>query len=408
MSQNLHEALDNLESTVASLAANLDLGTQGTLLEVIGENIDAIRVAIETHGVAEITAQNSNFNDLIGVLGMLKLVCQSVTNVSVQNYFTPIQQPADPGGEGIPAPEGFEDLELEPDFVADRKCFMANKIVDELANWFDKYDGFQADEIGNIGFISFMAIWVAGLVTVAAESPLLAKIASTVSPVLPSIANYAYNNIGLLEFSTIHAAILARRDDLVCALFEAPDVNTAKNDFAAVLTDEALDLTNRTMAIIILEDDFLNHLFYKGDDQAEAEYQLASGYSCPGCDEVCGNVPSAHVTIIQDTGTLYELGAGPEISGNQGNWYAGMNFDATEDKQLCGGSATISNVSVTSGVVSGVGSFGWRFWDHKPAPNDPGNLYHSSEPPTGPISGVRFLLVTAKQDFAFQFDWTED
>lgn len=394
------EALNQAIVALNEINVGLPGGVDTTIIEnnlaLAAQKIDDVRVVLETQSTAEIVGQNTNFQDLIGVLSMLNLVCQSIVNVSPQSYFEPIEQPSDPGGEGIPAPQPFEELELLPEIAADRRCFMANKMVDEIANWFDKTNSLQLDEIANIGFTAFMALWIAGLVSYAAESALLASISATVSAVLPAMARYAYDNIGLLEFSTVHAAIIARRDDLVCALFEAQDCFNARGAFDGILVEEGIDVVNRGFVANVLQDHYLNHLWYRGDDQAEAEYSVASGYSCDTCDDVCANRSG---NLISDNGSTIELGSVFDVNDHA----AGCYIDATEAFQLCGGSATVSNFQVTSGQVTG--SNNYRLGSGS---SNFGNLYWSNVPPPNPVSGVRSVYIISLVPFTISFDYVAD
>jgi len=395
----LNQAIVALNEITGSLPGGVDTSTIEDNLALAAQKIDDVRVVLETQSVAEITAQNTNFNDLIGVLGALQLVCQSITKVSPQSYFDPIQQPADPGGEGIPAPEGFEEIEAPEQFIQDRRCFMANKIVDETANWLLQADALQLDEIGNVTFTSFMAIWIGGLVTLASESALLATITASVSGILSSIASYVYNNVGLVEFSDIHTAMVNRRDDLVCALFEAQSVQFARGDFVAVLEDEGLDVVNRGFVANILPDSYMNHLFYKGDDQAEAEYQLASGYDCDTCDDVCDLRANL---IVSDDGTTLVLDAVqfPDA------WYAGVFFSATEAYQPCPETFTITDVSITGGAMNPLVPAGFRFYSG--GQTAVGDIYHGNTPPTSPLMGVRTALFKSSTYFRIQLDYVEE
>lgn len=403
----LNELILAINEIVTTLPPGTDLTTVENNLGLLAGFTDDIRVAIETEGVAAITAQNTNFSDLVGTLGMLKLICCQTINVSPQNYFQPLQPTSDPGGEGIPAPEPFIELQYGESAIADRKCWVSNVIVDEMRSFHQHADDWQLDEITNISYAALFLELVAFLGAWAAEAIVYAEIASTVNGLLSVLAKYALDNIGGLEFSEIVIAIDNRRDDLVCAIFEAQDVNTARSDFVAILNEEAVSAINKTWVIVVLDDFYLNYAFYQFSEQVEAAYQLATGYDCDGCSVVCGVwVPSAN-TILSDDGTTIEVdGVQNRIQFGDTSYYMDIYFSATDDPIPCAETFILSNVAITSGVASGAGPVTYRVYSG--TIQTVGDLYHSNQIPASPINGVKAFVVKSLQPFTVQMDRVQE
>lgn len=399
----LNQAIKALNEINVGLPGGVDTTIIENNLALAAQKIDDVRVALETQSTAEIVGQNTNFQDLISAVGMLKLFCSQTVNITPQNYFNPLQPQSGPGGEGIPPPEPFIELDLFPEQIPDRKCWISNTIVDEMKSFCQRVDDWGLDEITNISFSSFFGLWVAFLGAWAVESVIFAEVAATVDPVLAVLAKEMLDNLGGVEASEIVTAIDARRDDLVCAIFDAPDVNTARSDAVDILNQEGVSAVTRTWFLAVMADFYLNYAFYQFSEQVEAAYELATGYDCMSCDDVCDNREGGTTTILFDDGDTYGLQAGQ--SGADPAYYASITFDATEAYQLCGGTVTISSCQLISGSLTGYGSFQVRFYDAPTAPNSVGNRYHSANLPTTDITGVRVVVFKSSVPFTVEFDW---
>jgi len=365
MSENLHEALDNLQPSVQAI------------------------------------------EDLVSVVGMLKLICRPTVNVSTSAIFQPLQPDTQPGGEAIAAPEPFQELELQPQFEADRKCFMANRLIDDLATFFDAAYDVKLDQIepGATSIGESLAQWSALIgTTLNRGSVIIAETLATVAARLTGAIEAWNGGLGSINADSIATAIQNRRDDLVCALFEADTVAAARNGILAILANEGINAENQNWVAAVLSDFCLNYLFYQFSEQVEVAYQIATGYDCTSCNSgVCDNREGSTTTVLIDDGDTYRLQAGQ--SGADPAYYASITFDATEAYQLCQGTVTISSCQLISGSLTGYGSYQVRFYDIPPTPNSVGNRYHSANLPTTDITGVRVVVFKSSAPFTVEFDW---
>lgn len=394
MSENIHEALDNLEAQLTALVGGLNLGDENGLLEIIGENIEAVRVEIETRSIAEVVAQNTNFADLSTALNNLNILCQSITKVSVQNIFQPNTPPAEPGGQSLPAPFPFEEVEASDDIKSSRRCWAAHRLIKECIYTLDVWNKWQLDELLTLTFYELLASYIAAVGIYAVEALGLATYLSTVAGLLNNIVLYVQENSGGVEFSTISTYLTNNYDDLVCALFEAPDVLTARSDFIAVLNQAGLDSVNRGFMTVMLANSYMNLLYYADDPAFEAVWKSSPPEDCTGCDNVCDNRSWGLVSDNGSTITIQGVWDGNDYAG-------GVYFDATESYQLCGDSVTINDMRVVSGAITGNNNY--RMASGAPPPYD---LWWANQPPPFPFTGVRVVYLISLNEFTIEIDYT--
>ena len=63
----------------------------------------------------------------------------------------------------------------------------------------------------------------------AAGTAMLGSLLASTSGILTTLATYAWNNIALLEFSDLHQAWISRKEDFICAMFEATSAADARS-----------------------------------------------------------------------------------------------------------------------------------------------------------------------------------
>lgn len=405
MSQNIHEALDNLEAQLSALVGGLDPGGENDLLEIIGENIDAVRVAVETQSVAQITAQNTNFSNLATALTTLQLFCQSQNFYQVNNIFVPYTPASTDGGEGIPAPEPFTEITEGETYFKNRKCFMANAIIDDFVAFLDYWDNWQLDELTNLSLVAYLAASVAALAALIENVVIIGISLGSVASYLHNLVQYAYENMAGIEFSDISSAITTNRDDLLCALFEADTVVVARSDFVSVLANAGMSQVNQGFVIVALDYTYLNYLFYKDDPNVEAAFRVATGYDCSGCEGNCDDRGGVQTTVVSDNGLTIQL-TPTGLWG--GYYYVKWYIDATPNFQLCGGLDTFSNFSVVSGAINPAPNGAVRMWSNIPHPGQGGDRYQGNTLPTVPITGVRVLQIKSPTNFTLQFDYVRE
>src|SRR4030065_2703030 len=155
--QNILDAIDQVIQALNDLATEVsgnipDLAMIEGNIQTVGDNLEGVSDAItaqtttqETRSVAEVTAQNTNFSDLVAAINGLSLVCAPEINVesATPDIYTSCPTPiiqvncgaagstgsALDGGvvdENDPPPEGYE---RDPN-IDNRKCKAANQIYD--------------------------------------------------------------------------------------------------------------------------------------------------------------------------------------------------------------------------------------------------------------------------------------
>lgn len=399
---NIIVALNDLR---ASLVSQGGVGSEvSDLVELIADNIEALRADLVAQDVAAITAQNTNFSDLSTSLANLKLICQSITKVTVNNHFNPLTPPSTNGGSAIPPPEPFELIDEEGGVIQNRKCFIATAIVDECREWLDFWDGLYLDELLNVSLILSMSSWVAALAASATEGTLLATVLATSEGLLSKLVSYAHQEAGNVEFSDISASLVTNRDDLICALYEADTSDQARSDFIAVLSGAGMSLVNQGFVTVLLDYTALNYLFYYNDPFIEQEYLAATGYDCSGCGGTCANRLGTNgpgSTLGANSATIVSV-----QTGGDNKHYVSIWFDVTESFSFCGGTVDITNVQTMSGSIQPPAPPAlYRIYDKQPTPGSSGNLYHSNNPPPTTIEGARYMVIKSDTAFTVQIDW---
>lgn len=347
----------------------------------------------------------TEITQLVTAVANLQLVCQTIVRVDINNFFQPYTPATEPGGEGIPAPSPFEELEYDGDTIQDRKCFMATTITDEFANWLQRWDDLLLDEMLNLSLISMLSLWIASIGAATTEGALMATVLTTTEGILAGIAKYMINNFGTIEFSDIKTTIDANRTELICDLYDAPNVTQARSDFVATLSAAGLSVVNQGFVAVALDYHYLNYLFYIEDDSIEQAFLLASGYDCSTCEGgFCDNRTQPWQIVVQQGPNFIVIDAVVNPNPVDAAYYASLFIDATEDLLLCGGTVTITGITIQSGSVQGYGINNFRVGDKK-FPNQPGNLYSSSVPPTEDIPGARVAAVKSTTAFRVRIDW---
>lgn len=403
-------AIDALNQAIVALNELVDgsPGDQSVLIGDIANNIEAVRTEIETRSVAEVVAQNTNFQDLVGIIGALRLVCQSVTQVNQFNHFYPnIPAPQSGGGEGLPAPEPFEELPYDPIEHGTRKCFVATGLADEVPLVMRKWSAAGLDNATETSFKILFGLYVAAVSLAASESALIAGVMGTLDGTLLLLVNAAIAQSGNLDFVQIAQAFEDRREDMICAMMAASTTDEARSNVVAILTEEGVSLANKTYFASFYADGVLGHLFYSFEPVLEAEYQAATNIDCSFCGQSCAVYVHPANNIVSDDGTTIRVGAAQTFIG-QGDaaYYVYIFFSVQPGPVQCEETFTVDNISVPSGTVTPHQPATWRLYTGLNGTF--GNLWHSHSMPTAPISGCRSIVVKSVTDFDVQLDRTED
>lgn len=292
-------ALRQLYRSISTIASNTEL---------IGDNVDAVRVAVETQSAAAIVAQNTNFTDLIAGLGHLaarlspsdastlyaaisalelscspdvSFTCSPDVNVSVSggNSGTTIEQTS--GEQGGDPPAGTTD---PSGAITDRKCKAANMIYDDLKAIIDQLAIQDVNILVSIGVVPSSDLL--GQIITTTGGWVGAALTSVAGRVLQA-AQWILTNLGL-DLSNIATVMNARHSDLICALFNAETAGDAQADFLSVLVESPSGITTIESAFLqlLIPNDVTNVLFFGAGD---SETILASYTATIGCGSCAGD-----------------------------------------------------------------------------------------------------------------------
>lgn len=335
--QNILDAIDQVIQALNDLATEVsgnipDLAMIEGNIQTVGDNLEGVSDAItaqtttqETRSIAEVTAQNTNFSDLVAAINGLSLVCAPEVNVqsatpdiylscpppivNVQCGGTTGNAPDDGTvDETDPAPEGGEP---DPN-ITDRKCKAANLIYDELLALCEKLALQDADDLAAIG--------------VAAASAMLGALIGSVVPVLGTVLGaVAGAIIGIvvamitevaLQFDDITTAMSTNRSDIVCALYEATDTGSARSEVLGILILGGINSVESTFMALIMPNSYLKMLFQAipGSEAKLDGYEVT--IDCGDCggtpewwDCLYGAIVDYTDTTVTVNGALQEDGA---------------------------------------------------------------------------------------------------
>jgi hypothetical protein len=275
------EVVEDLELTCGDTTVNFDTASLVTAIGAVGDDIEAQTTMQETRSIAEVTAQNTNFDDLITAVEALELVANCAPDVNVDcpppEVNVTVQgggggcigegdgttMPHDPGTIGDDPPEGYDDY--DPVIVDELRCKFANATVDELVNalqgfidggilWTIKVGGYIAAGIISLVFaltapgvliLSFAAKDIVGFITDIVKALVQLEDAD-----LASLINILTEN----------------EEEFVCILYNVQDGDSVLDIKAAF--NEALLAHEATVAQRILMDaflaaDVLNNLYWQ-------------------------------------------------------------------------------------------------------------------------------------------------
>lgn len=272
------------------------------LIEFVGDNVESLRSTLETRSVAEVTAQNTNFDDLISAINALTLTCSPTINntVTIPTQIPPIVIPdqdiALPQKQPITDPTTLPANEQLPSKEYDIKCRVANAIHHNItAYWQQIYDN-NIDDIANLAGTGGMALVVGavfGLIGAMLSLPV-----AIVGMVLGAVSGYAASLAAEISWGDIDAdqminVLSNNGDDLVCALYTGYNYYEAKQQYLQVLSDNGLNESECNAVGVMLIPDVVNNLFgirstimdYFGENLwAALDGYDSPPYTCDSCD----------------------------------------------------------------------------------------------------------------------------
>lgn len=176
---------------------------------------------------------------------------------------------------GIP-PEGFG----EPDpSVVDRLCKAANAVHASILAAITALEASPVEGYLNLGFGV-----VAGLVSAIIAAAFIPVVGLLIVGVAGAIisATLALLVAGV-NLTSLLAALIANRDDLICALTEATSATDARTNYKAVLTAAGQSAQNTALIGAILTNNVLDLLWFSTSDSEAFLDTYVPPYDCAGC-----------------------------------------------------------------------------------------------------------------------------
>jgi hypothetical protein len=191
--------------------------------------------------------------------------------------------PSQPGTEGGTPPENWTDPPENEDPEFDRKCRVSNMMYDGL---YQVIDQFNKNDLENI--ITTLGIGTAVGVIAAVLAIITGPIGfglAIVGVVTGIALTFIGQSIDLDELLTI---LDENHQELVCALYNSTDAETAIDDFIEVLTDGGANTAQEALVRAIFIIDAANALFFTPDnsngDKLEADLDgYISTVDCTSC-----------------------------------------------------------------------------------------------------------------------------
>jgi len=414
MSDNILQAIDNIQSALATLDLADGVGTAHETLQAVNANIDAIRLSIDTRSVAEVTAQNTNFSDLIAAI--TALACSPVVNnyVTVQggsgccSGSSGCEPPSVPGSEGGDPPDGWEDPPGSPpspgypgtSVYYDRKCKVANAIHENVTNLISNLNDTPLSQLA-FPLVSGAITLSIGLLGLPALIP---GVAGTLVSYVSGIGITYWSWKDGIDLAQLLLDMDAVEQDLVCALYNSSNGNDALTAYMGVLETYGTSVANRAFLEAVVVIDLVNRLYFRTDDGEEAtleNYTPPLSCNCANCTNYI-NVG----TLVSDVGGTIEVNSEQHTDGK---WYTQI-WLWNDGQQSCGKYYTLSNFVLVSGTITYDGAIPkFRFYsENPPSSGSSGDVYNSNTFPAGSYNAVRWVIIKSTTEFAIRFDYVEE
>lgn len=298
-------------------------------------------------------------------------------------------------GGSVPDPVG--DLEFsEVDAIANRKCKAANAIVATHTGVWDDLDGYDVAQLGKLGLSALLT--VVGAIIGSAIFP---SVGTAIGAVAGLSISLAAQLLGLsLDLGTVVSVLTSERDNLVCALFEANDADTARGNFETVLTDEgSLSSIEIALVMSLFTNAALNILFFAFQDSESELTAYTPPFGCGTCAacflvQKWPNVKGGGGEITPLGAGTYELGAEDDVVFG---WRASLLLNNTADEGgNCGPMMAVEILSTSGGPFGDANAF--RAWEDD-GEGGHTEIYNSDEPWTGDLT-LRYMIVKDDADFS--------
>ena len=152
-----------------------------------------------------------------------------------------------PVGPGTPWPDKAAYL--------DDKCIIANVMWEQFREVVRLLASHNVDSLFS-GGVSLAVGIVATMLVATAATAGIALVVGVVSGIIALLSSQA-----AFSFSDMLASMDANKTDIVCALYNAPDADTAKTDFVAAIDDGTLSAIEQQVLSLMAVNQFFNQLF---------------------------------------------------------------------------------------------------------------------------------------------------
>ena len=198
------------------------------------------------------------------------------------------------GTEGGPAPSDIGDIVYTaPEPIANRKCKASYWLYDNLLAIITEWDNNSIDSFVTVSLTTTVATMF-GLVALAATTAFVATFVAVVGAAFAlGLALLA----GGIDLEAIKTALVAKKDDLICALHNATTADGAKAAFLDVLDVYGLSALNQNFISLLMLNSVFNVLFFDNSagtsDEIENWATPGGCYACDPCalvwDDWAGN-----------------------------------------------------------------------------------------------------------------------
>jgi hypothetical protein len=401
--KSIAEVVEDLELSCGDTEVNFDTASLVTALEGVGDDIEAQTTMQETRSIAEVTAQNTNFDDLATAVEGIEFNCAPDVNLSCSPDVTVISGgaggetgtvlPHDPGTIGEDPPDGYDPY--DPEIVDETTCKIANAIVDELINILQAFiDGGVLWTIQVGGYITAAGLLIATIFM----TPVNIIFGITAPKIVGFLASL-FTQLNQLENSDLTELInilTENEEEFVCILYngqEGDSVLDVKAAFDQALLDHEANVAQRALMDAFLAVDVLNNLYWQPTWALNGKTveEWLDGYEGSVDCEMCDPCPLFTVTfgtIIEETSNYITCDSEDVYGSTYVEVYIHQNYPTSP----CGPKRLIS---ATVNISSSRNDF-WRIWDEN------GNLVaqgNSSNMPNGICGQAITITPSNTQDF---------
>lgn len=332
-SENILIAIDNISTGIADISS----GDVTVDLQALAQEVDELRVAVETQGVASIVGQNTNFTDLITALQALNFRCPPLVYKAQVACFDDEPQPQE-GVEFEDPPIGWENTYEEQGTSSyyNRKCAVANQIVDSVL--------YVCGELVTLPVTTM----VYGVVVTAIATIVAAFFAGPFAIIVGvggAIATIATTVVGgLVDFATLIGIANGNRDALVCVTYEAGDAATAKAGFLDIFNSNGATATDIVFLTQLFEySGMMNNLFFERPDVIPPPSTYET--DCTGCDADCPDFRVIHGTQVSQDGNQYTFDSVFIASSPDGYWLS-VHFGQDTNGNVCSDPMDLKIISI--------------------------------------------------------------